>query len=184
MRTPDSAYKEFQSTLRRYLARRLENADDVEDVLQDVFLRVTRNQDALETAKLPLAWLYSVANSALVDHLRRQRKYTAVAIDGVAEDVPDILPDTPSGEFTECVIPLVESLSDTYKDAIRFVDIDGGRQTELAAARGLNVSTVKSRVQRGRQQLKSAILDCCTVERDALDNIIGLAPGNCRPKCC
>ncbi len=184
MHDPEMAYREFQATLRQYLARRLGNADDVEDVLQDVFLRVTRNRTALENAQEPLAWLYSVAKTALIDHVRRQRKHAAVATGGVPEDIPDTQSDMPSEGFYECLTPLLKNLSEAYRDAIRYVDIEGGRQTDLAAASGLNVSTVKSRVQRGRRQLKSAIVDCCLIERDALENISGLAPGNCDPECC
>ncbi|SFD14449.1 sigma factor-like helix-turn-helix DNA-binding protein [Tropicimonas isoalkanivorans] len=152
-------------------------------MLQDVFLRVTRNGEALETAREPLACLYTVAKSAMIDHLRR-RKHRGVAAEGVPEDIPDPLPDISSGEFATCLVPLVRNLPDIYRDAVTFVDLDGGRQTDLAAARGLSVSTVKSRVQRGRQQLRSAILDCCQVERDALKNITSLAPGARGPDCC
>ena len=48
----------------------------------------------------------------------------------------------------------------------------------------MSVSTIKSRVQRGRRRLKSAILDCCVIERDALNTVTGLTPGDCRLDCC
>lgn len=184
IRSPDTAYREFQAKLRRYLDRRLGNPEDVEDVLQDVFLRVAPNSAALESANDPLAWLYTVAKSAMIDHLRRQQKHTVVTTGGVPEDIPAPMPDRPPGEFAQCLAPLVENLPELYRDAIRFVDIEGGRQSDLAAATGLSVSTVKSRVQRARQRLKSAILECCSVERDALENITGLTPDEGGPDCC
>ena len=96
MSSPGKAYKDFQSSLRRYLVRRLDDTDDVDEVLQDVFLKVTRNRDALADAKEPLAWLYSVAKSALIDHQRRVRKHAAVTTGGVPEDIPDTSAGTPS----------------------------------------------------------------------------------------
>jgi len=59
MQTPDTVYREFRGKLQSYLARRLANADDVEDVLQDVFVRVIKHEKTLETLQEPLAWLYS-----------------------------------------------------------------------------------------------------------------------------
>lgn len=184
MHDPGTAYQEFHTTLRRYLARRLPNPEDVDDVLQDVFLRVTRNRDALEQASEPLAWLHTVARTAVIDHHRRQRKHASVATSGVPEDIPDTPPDTASDDFTGCIAPLIDTLPADTRDAIRFVDIEGGRQSDLATAGGLSPSTVKSRVQRGRTRLKSAILECCQIERDTLDNITGLSAGKCDPDCC
>lgn len=183
--TPETAYRDFRTALRRYLARRLNDPQDVEDVLQDVFLRVTRHADALANAREPLAWLHTVAKTALIDHNRRRLKQTHMTTQDSFEDVPDTTSGiAPSNDFARCLLPLVEGLPAAYRDAIHFVDMEGGRQTELAAARGLEVSTAKSRVQRGRKQLKSAILACCQIERDALRRVTDLQPGACENTCC
>lgn len=184
MTSPDLAYRNFRQSLRRYIARRLNDVEEIDDVLQDVFLRVARNRDALANAHEPLAWLYAVARSALIDHYRSRAKHAAVDIGGVPTDVAETPPDAVPDEFSDCLAPLLERLPDTYRDAIQFVDIDGGRQTDFAATRGLALSTVKSRVQRGRKQMKSAILACCRVERDGRRNVSRLGRGECEDNCC
>ena len=183
MQTPDTAYREFRSKLQSYLARRLGNPDDVEDVLQDVFVRVTRNEQTLKTVREPLAWLYTLTNSALVDHLRKQRNHVGPA-DSDVENIPAPSDEETDDDFSDCLLPLVDNLPDKYQDAIRFVDIGGGKQTELAADTGLTVSAAKSRVQRGRHMLKEAILGCCLVERDGLQNVTALDSGKCGTDCC
>jgi len=50
--------------------------------------------------------------------------------------------------------------------------------TELAERLGLSVSGAKSRVQRGREQLKQALLDCCQFEFDRRGRVIDCAPRN------
>ena len=184
MDKPDTAYREFHGTLRRYLARRLGKPEDVEDVLQDVFLRVSKNSAALESASNPLAWLYTITRNAMIDHLRRQARHAALDCDEMAENIAHVAAEAPDNEFSHCLVPLVGNLPEIYRDAVRFVDMAGGRQTDFAAARGMSVSTAKSRVQRGRGKLKAAIQTCCAVERDALDRVTGLA---CEPpdhECC
>jgi RNA polymerase sigma-70 factor, ECF subfamily len=52
---------------------------------------------------------------------------------------------------------------------------------ELARLRGLSPSGCKSRVQRGRELLRKALLDCCQLEVDRRGNIIGYRR---RPECC
>lgn len=184
MHDPESAYAAFRAQLSRYLTRRLANPEDVADVLQDVFVRVTRNRGSLEAAREPLAWLYSVAKTAAIDHVRREKKHAGSRSDQAVDDIPDASPGQSKDDFEACLAPLVESLPDKYRDAIHFVDVEGGRQTELAARTGMTITAVKSRVQRGRQRLKAAIIGCCSVERDGNNNIVGLDRGECGPPCC
>lgn len=184
MRGPAATYRDFRAMLRGYIARRLRDPEDVEDVLQDVFLRVTRHSDALRNAKEPVAWLRAVAKSAIIDHLRKRKKHACARGDvALAEVLAD--PGTASvADFWSCLSPLVDALGPPYVDVIRYVDLEGGRQTDFAAQSGLSVSTVKSRVQRARRQLKAAILARCVVERDSLGNVVQLAPGDCSARCC
>ena len=100
------------------------------------------------------------------------------------EDVQALADEESDDGFSDCLLPLVDYLPDKYKNAIRFVDMGGGKQTELATDTGLTVSAAKSRVQRGRHMLKEAILGCCLVERDGLQNITALDSGKCGPDCC
>ena len=184
MINPETAFKDFHAALRRYIARRLDNQDDVDDVVQDVFLRVTRNRTALGSTKEPLAWLYSVAKSALIDHYRRKSKHAIVDSGALPIDVPNPPADVASGDFSACLLPLLDSLPEKYRDALKFIDMEGGRQVDFALNKGLPLSTVKSHVQRGRRQLSSAILACCLVERDGLRNVTHLARGKCKINCC
>ena len=183
MQTPDTVYREFRTKLQSYLARRLGNPDDVEDVLQDVFVRVTRNEQTLKSVKEPLAWLYTLTNSAMVDHLRKQRNHRDF-VDGDIDNIPDMSEDDTEDEFSACLLPLVDNLPEKYQNAVKFVDMNGGKQTELAIGAGLTVSAAKSRVQRGRHMLREAILGCCLVERDGLQNITALDSGKCSANCC
>jgi RNA polymerase sigma-70 factor (ECF subfamily) len=61
-------------------------------------------------------------------------------------------------------------------------ELDGKTQRELARAAGLSLSGAKSRVQRGREQLKTLLLACCHVEFDRRGGVIAYEPrpGACR----
>ncbi len=184
MHSPDTAFREFRATLQRFVARRLRNPEDVEDVVQDVFLRVTRNRVALENAKEPLAWLFQVTKTALIDHTRRQQKHGNTENGVEIDDLPDLSTVAQGSDFAPCLEPLVAQLPPKYRDAIRYVDLEGGRQIDLAKANGVTGPTARSQVQRGRQMLKSAILACCRVEKDALKRITALEPEKTGPNCC
>jgi RNA polymerase sigma-70 factor (ECF subfamily) len=67
---------------------------------------------------------------------------------------------------------MIERLSEDYRQAITLIDLEGLAQHEAAARLGLSVSGMKSRVQRGRRQLRAMLEACCMI---ALDRRRGVA---------
>lgn len=175
-KTPETAFREFRQALSRFLSKRLDNPDDVQDLLQEVFVRVVRNESALREAKIPLAWLYSVTRSVLVDHYRKKGRMSLQLSDVTqALGVPDNLENSNS-EIEKCLLPLVKNLPEKYRTVLVCTDLEGQRQVEYAQELGLNISTVKSRIQRGRNMLKQSILSCCKAEHDNNNKITEVTP--------
>ena len=84
-------------------------------------MRVGRNEKSLRNAKIPLAWLYAVTHSVLVDHYRKQNRTPPQAMnDMIMEDLPAPAQSSET-EFEKCLAPLLSSLPDKYRDAIEFV---------------------------------------------------------------
>ncbi|NWF71743.1 MAG: RNA polymerase subunit sigma, partial [Nitrospirae bacterium] len=71
-----------------------------------------------------------------------------------------------------CLRPMIEQLSEDYRQAITLVDLEGLTQHEAAVRLGLSVSGMKSRIQRGRRQLREMLEACCVI---ALDRRRGVA---------
>ena len=61
---------------------------------------------------------------------------------------------------------MIEQLSEDYRQAVTLVDLEGLTQRAAAVQLGLSLSEMKSRVQRGRRQLKRMLEACCTIELD------------------
>lgn len=88
-------------------------------------------------------------------------------------------------EVTDCLAPLVEHLNPTDREAIVLTEIQGLRLADAASRAGLSLSGMKSRVQRARHKLRSAILDCCEVALDGRGAPIGCAKRDpLRGACC
>ncbi len=184
MTTTEKAFLEFRDQLTRFISKRLSAPEEIDDILQEVFMRVVHNEQALQVASTPLAWLYTVTRSVLIDHYRQANKTPPLVTDEmVIENLP-APPEYSEAEFDRCLSPLINNLPDKYREAIKFVDVEGGRQTELAVKIGTSNSTAKSRVQRGRKILKDAILHCCHVELDSLSNVVALEHNNNDQKNC
>jgi RNA polymerase sigma-70 factor, ECF subfamily len=160
--TDRAAWQETRRRLLAFVARRVENRDTAEDIVQDVLERVHRG-DLSDVVDLD-AWLYRTARNAIVDHYRRRRPFDP--LDGDDPVVPDE-PDEPAEavqELARCLRPLIAALPADYAQALQLVDL--GPHTHEAAARiaGVSTSGMKSRVQRGRRRLGELLHQCCAIE--------------------
>jgi len=174
-------WEEFGGTLKRFIARRLRNEHDAEDLLQEVFLRAHVAFYKVEDKGRARPWLYRIAANVVADHYRSKR----VAIPPVvpherAEDAADL--ENLNGEVLPCLVSAIGELPDGYRSALTLADLEGRTQKEVAEELGLSLSGAKSRIQRARSKLKAALLSCCYFELDRLGNVLGYRPknGTCR----
>jgi len=168
--------------VRRYVRRRVGDPHVAEDLAQDVFVKLAQHlRDGSSTGPLH-AWVFRTARTTIVDHYRRQAP--------VAEVPDDLVGDEPSPAALAEAAPLfascrnfVHALPPEQRDALLQTEFEGHSQRELAERLGVAVSTVKSRVQRGRKRLERALLDCCTFEFDHRGQVVDWQRrpgGNCR----
>lgn len=163
MSTPADLWRDWHAALRRHIARRVREPADVDDVLQEVFLKLQLHRDGLREPGRVAAWLYRVADSAVADHYRARRPW-----DALAEELPAPEPaQDATAALSACMRPLVAALPETYREAVFLSEIEGLPQRVVAERLGLSLSGVKSRVQRGREKLRALLLECCHVEFDA-----------------
>ena len=182
--TADSAavFAEFQRRLRAFVSRRVRHSADVDDIVQETFLRIHRHLAGVRGPDRLAAWVFQVARSAIADHHRRQgRQDREWPGDREALEV-----GTAGSDFEElaaCLTPMIESLSPSDREAIKLSEIDGLTQREASARAGLTLSGMKSRVQRARRKLKSKLLTCCRIELDQRGGIVAHEPrdGTCEP---
>ena len=71
---------------------------------------------------------------------------------------------------------MVYSRTEHPRETVVLTEFDGLTQQELADRLGISLSGAKSRVQRGRAQLKQMLDDCCTFEFDRRGKVIDCTP--------
>lgn len=178
------AWQSFNRQLRAYIARRVDAAF-VDDMLGDIYLRVAEHRDQFDGADNPLAWLYRVAGNVITDHYRRRaverKALRQAAADATEADTPD--ESDSYEELSQCLTPMIRQLPEDYREALLLTDIKGITQAAAAEQLGLSVSGMKSRVQRGREQLKKAMTRCCEIEVNKQGRIVDYMQRGCADPC-
>ena len=175
--TGSEIWQQVHHGLRAFIAKRVADETDVDDILQEVFLHVHRGIEQLKDPQRVLAWVYQITRHAIVDHYRAPQRRRELPVGLAADmDVTGIAPtafgaaDEDSGEHRSelagCLRPLIDQLGKDYREALMLVELEGLTQQAAAQRIGISLSGMKSRVQRGRQQLKRKLDDCCLIQLD------------------
>lgn len=183
MNASPAPWQDVAAQLRPFLGRRVAPAD-VDDVLQDVWLRVQRGLPGLRDEERFTAWLFQIARSAVAEHQRVRARHplpdapseSEVAAEPAADDREAVR------SLACCVSLFVARLPSPYREAVSLVELEGLTVREAADMAGVSVSGMKSRVQRGRAQLRQLFEECCEIALDARGKVIDYTrrPRSCR----
>ncbi|MGL5857147.1 MAG: RNA polymerase sigma factor SigE [Angustibacter sp.] len=137
------------------------NAHDAEDLTQEVFVRVFRSLSSYRPGTFE-GWLHRITTNLFLDGVRRRKR---VRFDTLPPETHDRLvgrePD-PSRVYDDThldddVQRALDSLAPAFRAAVVLCDIEGFSYEEVAATLGVKLGTVRSRIHRGRAQLRAAL---------------------------
>jgi RNA polymerase sigma-70 factor (ECF subfamily) len=165
----------FHDRLYQFIRQRVKNPADADDILQDVFLRIHHRLHTVRERERLVSWMFQIARHAVIDHYRSSSRQWETAAEqemALAAHSGEEAVTTLNQELATCLQPMLRALPSTYQEALRLVELEGMTQKAAAERLGLSLSGVKSRGQRGRQQLRAMLLQCCEIERDRLGNVL------------
>lgn len=170
----DTAWRQHAAELRGWLRRRLNQPQDVEDMMQDLFMKALRQGSGFCKIQNPRAWLFEVARNALADRLKSEREALALP-DDLAAPAPE---DAPVDGLTACLPRVLSELNDADRQAIVLCDLGGMPQADYAAQVGLTLSAAKSRLQRARLRLRDRMATACQVTMGTGGQVEDFVPGH------
>lgn len=170
---------EHKNELRNFIYKRVQDHDLANDLLQEVLIKVYNFCISKSGVKNVRSWLFQIAQNAIIDHYRRQSKFTS------GDTVPELVAEDENTAFVEAqqyIMPMLKFLPKEYSEPLKLSDVDGVKQADIAKQLNLTLSATKSRVQRARQLLKAEFITCCHFETDASGNIISFdIKASCTP---
>jgi RNA polymerase sigma-70 factor (ECF subfamily) len=174
-------WSDVAAKLRPFVAGRVADAD-VDDVLQDVLLRIHCGLGDLADDQRLVAWMYRVARSAISEHGRRRARHPIAESREIAAPVDDVEDRAAASALAACLTAFVARLSSPYREAVMLVELEGLTARYAGELAGVSVSGMKSRVQRGRAQLRDMLDHCCAIALDVRGRVTDAVPR--RGQCC
>jgi RNA polymerase sigma-70 factor, ECF subfamily len=173
------AWNEIESRLRPYVARRVASPD-VDDVVQEIFVKIHGGISNLRDGERFGSWVYRIAQHVIADFGR------ALSRDPLARTTEPIKePDSGDeaeedadlqADLGECVALFVARLPSPYREAITLTELEGLTQKDAAEMLGISLSGMKSRVQRGREKVRDMFEECCRISVDGRGKVVDCQP--------
>lgn len=179
--------------LKRLVRARGLGAADADDVVQEILIKIASEGGRISESRF-WGWVMQVARTTIADHFRGERSLERRARKAALLE-PREAPVTPQAEaedeerenpLLECLPGLLSELPPGERSLLRRIELEGRSQREIARESGIAYSTLKSRVQKARGDLKAAILGCCEVSLDARKRVTSIRSRRgkgCGPRC-
>ena len=159
--TWEAVVRDHSARVYRLAYRLTGNSHDAEDLTQEVFVRVFRSLDSYIPGTFE-GWLHRITTNLFLDMARRRQR---IRFEGLGEDVAQRLAGTeltPAQALDERhldgdIQEALRALPPDYRAAVVLCDIEGFSYEEIAATMGVKLGTVRSRIHRGRAQLRAAL---------------------------
>jgi RNA polymerase sigma-70 factor (ECF subfamily) len=143
------------------LAYRLSgNAQDAEDLTQETFVRVFRSLAGFTPGTFE-GWLHRITTNLFLDMVRRRQR---IRFEALPDDTERLAGAAPSPEQVYAdthldpqVQAALDALPPDFRVAVVLCDIEGLTYEEIATTLGIKLGTVRSRIHRGRVQLREAL---------------------------
>ena len=157
----DEVVRTHSARVYRLAYRLTGDRHDAEDLTQEVFVRVFRSLSSYTPGTFE-GWLHRITTNLFLDSVRRKSK---IRFEGLADDAADRLAGkepTPAQAFFDSHLDAdieraLAALAPEFRAAVVLCDIEGLSYEEIAATLGVKLGTVRSRIHRGRSQLRTAL---------------------------
>lgn len=136
------------------------NAHDAEDLTQETFVRVFRSLSRYQPGTFE-GWLHRITTNLFLDGARRRSRIRFDPLGEDSERIPSRAPG-PDGawldnRFDADVEAALAALPRDFRVAVVLADIEQLPYEEIAQILGVKIGTVRSRIHRGRSQLRTAL---------------------------
>lgn len=175
MQAFDIIVHRYKDRLHNFLYRYTHNHEDCEDLVQETFLRVYRSRYSYQRIAKLSTWIYTIALNLAKSMYKKKQRMSLISIHADESDPDDremqitdenILQDDKlhlKNSMGELEKALTE-LNDDFKEVIILRDIQQLTYEEIAEITGTAMGTVKSRINRARNQLQELIGDYVELE--------------------
>lgn len=167
----DEAFEEiiklYQQKVCSTIFYMVKNENIVEDLAQEVFIKVYKNISKFNEESSLYTWIYRITMNTCIDEIKKEKRFTYIntyvetedgSLEVQFEDESQRLDDILENKIKrESLVKAIKALPSEQRALIVLRDIRQFKYMEIAEMLNLNLGTVKSKISRARQNLKELL---------------------------
>ena len=137
------------------------SGQDIDDLLQNIFIKVYRNINEYDSSLLFSSWIYRIAHNEMIDWYRKQKVRTSISIDDASEPflakliTEENMADLFDGTIEKRILAeALNELDEKYKDILLLRYFEEKSYEEIADIMKLPAGTVATRINRAKKELR------------------------------
>ena len=172
-----TVWHNFEKELTNFVRSKLFDKSLVQDVMQEVAIKIYQNQTIISSTTNIRAFLYTLTRNCLIDFYRKHSK-----------KLPDdtFFEELSINEEThialECLPTMIEKLSSSDQEILKLKVQKEYSIKEISKVLDLSIDGVKSKLKRANTKLASNYFTCCSVEKNTRGDVVTLK-GDCTKGC-
>jgi len=181
-----AAYDAFSKAIYRHCYFRVLDAELAQDLLQETFVRVWQYMSEGKDVKNMRAFLYRTANNAIIDDVRKKKRYPLLSLDVLQEagfePGYDPRPATEREQGDAELRSVLSKLKQPYRDLLIMRYLDGLAPCKIAVIRGNSVAVISVQLNRGIRKMRSMLKNtqCMRSSEASLNNVASSFPQKAR----
>ena len=156
--------KRYERQIANLIYLTMGNGDSVDDLSQEVFIRVYRSLKNFKFDASVFSWMYRIAMNLCIDEIRKRKIRKVLSLDFLTEDAIEaarkhkdyLLPSDAlmEDEKNGMVRKAIQQLTQEHREVIILREYQDYSYTEIAETLGITIEAVKSRIFRARKELR------------------------------
>jgi RNA polymerase sigma-70 factor (ECF subfamily) len=150
-------FARYYTRLCQYVYSFLENKEDTEDVVQELFLNIWNNRRKTAIRENGAGYLYTMAKNMSLNHLRATKNYRTLLEKQEPEPDSDEENVLESDEFRIALYDCIDRLPERSRQVFLLHRIEGMKQKDIAEKLKISVKTIKNQVWMSLQKLRKCV---------------------------
>lgn len=152
----------YEAKLLRYGRKFLARQEDIQDIVQDVFVSTYQNMQSFDTSQKFSPWIYRIAHNAFVNGLRRKERAPLISIDFDTLVSHAIYEDPAESEREQKDMRILidkglQNLSPKYREVLVLHYFEEMSYKDMADVLQVPKGTIGVRLKRAKEALKAAL---------------------------
>lgn len=148
----------YEKAVFNYCLHILKNSQNAKDAAQETFIKVYTSRKKIDPEKNIKTWIFTIATNTIYDFLRWKKRKNEISLDANIETISDSETYYYTGEgIVSDVEKALEKINTQYKKALLLFYQQGFQYQEIAEILEIPINTVKTHINRGKEQLKEIL---------------------------